>query len=142
MFYLFEVFQMFGRGDLLQERLVLWQDQIRQGFKAPREMFEPSRSDCHAWASHPLFHFQATLAGIRPAAPGFRQVTIEPAPGGLKHINSRLPHPKGFIEADMEFKGRACRARINLPKGVTGVFRWKGKERALKAGKQELEIRK
>ena len=33
-----------------------------------------TRSDCHAWGAHPVFHFYATVLGIRPAAPGFRRV--------------------------------------------------------------------
>ena len=140
MFYHFEVYRMFGRGDLLLAKRDLWKDQIRQGFKAPREMFEPSRSDCHAWASHPLFHFQATLAGIRPAAPGFARVEIAPAPGRLKTINSRLPHPRGFVEADMQFKGTACGAVITLPAGAAGVFRWQGRERNLKPGTQKISM--
>ncbi|MFZ4682723.1 MAG: hypothetical protein ACOYMS_09490, partial [Terrimicrobiaceae bacterium] len=68
--YLFDVYHLMGRGDWLHERLDFWKQLIRSGLKAPVEGPEPSRSDCHAWGSHPLFHVHASLAGIRPAAPG------------------------------------------------------------------------
>jgi hypothetical protein len=140
MFYLFEVFHLFGRGDLVLEKLPIWSGLVEAGFKTPPEMFEPSRSDCHGWGGHILFHFHATLAGIRPAAPGFERVEIAPSPGGLRWIESKLPHPRGFIEARMEFSpdGRDCRAEITLPEGVTGVFRWRGRKEELRGRKQEV----
>jgi hypothetical protein len=141
MSYLFDTFHKHGRGDLVLAKLGIWNDLIKQGLKTPREMFEPSRSDCHGWGSHPLFHFQATLAGIRPIAPGFTQVKIAPAPGHLKRIESRLPHPHGFVEATLEFsKKSACRAMVVLPDDVTGVFQWNGHSRKLTPGKQLLSM--
>jgi hypothetical protein len=50
-FYLFEAFRQQGRGDLIVDRFGFWKDLVKQGFKTPVEMPEPSRSDCHAWAA-------------------------------------------------------------------------------------------
>lgn len=36
------------------------------------------RSDCHAWSSTPLYEFVACGLGIKPEAPGFDVVRIEP----------------------------------------------------------------
>ncbi len=71
--YLFEALGRAGRGDLVLERLEMWRGLVKQGFKTPVESPEPARSDCHAWGAHPVFHLHATIAGIRPAAPGFKQ---------------------------------------------------------------------
>ncbi len=144
MHYLFETFGLFGRGDLVMAKLGIWGDLMADGFVTPPEMYEPSRSDCHGWGSHPLYHFQATLAGIRPAAPGFAAVEIAPAPGPLRRIESRLPHPRGFIEAEMEFAPGdadppACRATVILPPATRGVFRWRGQERQLHPGRQQVD---
>ena len=144
MHYLFETYRLFGRGELVLEKLGIWEDLLADGFVTPPEMYEPSRSDCHGWGSHPLYHLQATLAGIRPAAPGFAAVEIAPQPGPLRRIESRLPHPRGFIEAEMQFAPpdagpRACRATISLPPATVGVFRWHGRQRPLRPGPQQVE---
>ncbi len=145
MHYLFETYRLFGRGDLVMAKLGIWEGLMADGFVTPPEIYEPSRSDCHGWGSHPLYHFQATLAGIRPAEPGFAAVQIAPCPGHLRRIASRLPHPRGFIEAEMDFAPRAagppaCRATIILPPATRGVFRWRGQERQLHPGRQQVEV--
>jgi hypothetical protein len=138
MFYFFEVFRKFGRGELLLPHLGIWKDLIDRGLRTPPEMFEPTRSDCHGWGSHPLFHLQATIAGVRPAAPGFARVDIAPSPGRLRHIQSRMPHPRGFIETDLEFGEGTCRGCVVLPEGIEGVFRWRGQTAQLRTGRQDV----
>ena len=136
--YLFETLYRFGRGDLLIEKLALWQDYIKLGMKTPLESPGEARSDCHAWGSHPLFHYHASLAGIRPVAAGFRSVLIRPSPGKLEKIHSKLPHPRGFVEADMYFDQRGgCRAVLSLPKDVNGTFSWRGRNYKLKPGESK-----
>ena len=123
-FYLFEVFAKFGRTDLMMNRLGLWKDMARNGFRTPIESPEPSRSDCHAWGSHPLFHMHASLAGIRPAEPGFRSVRIAPQPAGLTTLRSRIPHPAGEVSVAMERSGDGWDTRISLPDGIAGTLVW------------------
>lgn len=139
-FYLMETWQKFGRGDLILDRMTFWKDLVRQGLKTPVEMPGNTRSDCHAWGSHPLFDLQASVAGIRPASPGFRTVRIAPEPGPRPKIVSRLPHPNGFISLDLNFEGKHCRGRIELPPGITGVFVWQGKEKPLLGGANEIDV--
>ncbi len=103
--YLFEALGRAGRGDLVLQRLDMWRELVKlQGFKTPVESPEPARSDCHAWGAHPVFHLHGTIAGIRPMAPGFKQVRIAPQPGTLKKIESELPQPRA---------GMAIRLRAN-----------------------------
>lgn len=137
-FYLLDTWRKFGRGDLIVERMAFWKDLVKQGLKTPVEAPGDTRSDCHAWGSHPLFHLHASVAGIRPASPGFRTVRVEPLPGPLPKIVSRTPHPDGFIDLNLAFEDGNCRGTVELPAGVTGTFAWRGKEIALKGGKQEV----
>lgn len=139
-FYLLETWQKFGRGDLIVERMNFWKDLVKQGLKTPVEMPGDTRSDCHAWGSHPLFHLHASVAGVRPASPGFRTVRIAPLPGKLPKIVSSTPHPDGAIALDLALEGKRCRGTVELPAGITGVFVWEGKEHKLNAGKTELKI--
>lgn len=135
-FYLLETFKQFGRGDLIVDRLGFWQDLLKGGFKTPVESPEPSRSDCHAWGSHPLFHLRASLFGLRPLNAGFSELEIAPLPGGLEWMEVKAPHPQGWVEGKLRFdktSGR-CTGEITLPAGVKGVFRWQGAEMPLVAG--------
>lgn len=133
-FYLLETWRKFGRGDLIVERMGFWKDLVKQGLKTPVEMPGDTRSDCHAWGSHPLFHLHASIAGIRPASPGFRTVRIAPLPGPLPYIRSQTPHPEGVIGLDLKFEGDKCRGTVTLPTGITGRFVWKRQELELKSG--------
>ena len=138
-FYLMETWQKFGRGDLIVDRMDFWKGLVKQGLKTPVESPGNTRSDCHAWGSHPLFHLEASVAGVRPASPGFRTVRIAPAPGKLQKIVSRVPHPDGFITMDLEFAGQRCRGHIELPAGITGVFVCAGQEHKLTDGANQID---
>ncbi|MFP4146073.1 MAG: alpha-L-rhamnosidase C-terminal domain-containing protein [Phycisphaeraceae bacterium] len=135
-FYPFEALYRAGRADAIHPRLGLWKNLPRQGLRTPVEQPEPTRSDCHAWGSHPLFHYHASFAGIRPAEPGFQRVRIAPSPGPLEQIETAMPHPRGRIEADLKFENGACRAAVTLPAGVPGVLVWNGREHELAPGER------
>jgi len=138
--YLLETFHKIGRGDLIVERLNFWKDLVKQGLKTPVEMPGDTRSDCHAWGSHPLFHLHASVAGVRPNSPGFRTVRIEPQPGKLPKIISRTPHPNGFIALDLAFEGDRCRGSVQLPPEIIGVFIWHTKEQKLNSGANAIDL--
>jgi hypothetical protein len=140
-FYLLETWGKFGRGDLIIDRMSFWKDLVRQGLKTPVEYLGDTRSDCHGWASHPLFDLQAGIAGVRPASPGFRTVRIAPLPGKLPKIVSRLPHPDGFIALNLAFAGGRCRGTVELPPGITGVFVWHSQEFKLKGGQNPIDLK-
>mgnify|MGYP001809814881 CR=1 FL=1 len=127
-FYLFEALARFGRGDLILERMAFWKDLIARGCRTPIESPDPARSDCHAWGSHPLFHFHASLAGIRPDAPGFTHVRIAPLPGPLTRLSSSIPHPAGTVTVAVERCNGAWSGAVSLPRGVPGTFVWQDRE--------------
>ena len=140
-FYLLETWQKFGRGDLIVERMSFWKDLVKQGLKTPVEEPGNTRSDCHAWGSHPLFHLHASLAGIRPASTGFRTVRIAPQPGKLPKIICTTPHPKGYIKLNLAFEGTRCHGTAELPAGLTGIFVWHGKEQKLNGGSNAIDLK-
>ncbi|QYM79363.1 hypothetical protein K0B96_01725 [Horticoccus luteus] len=138
--YLFEALGRAGRADLILPRLDLWRGLVKQGFKTPVESPEPARSDCHAWGAHPVFHLQATIAGVRPVEPGFRRVRIAPQPGTLTQIETELPHPRGLVKMRADFEGARVEAIITLPPETTGVFAWRGQEVELRSGVQRVTL--
>lgn len=120
--YYFETCRISGRIDKLLERQKRWTQFSRLGLKTVLEEPEPSRSDCHAWSSHPLFHWYATILGVRPAEPEFKTVIIEPGLGPLAFIKAELPVNNGVIRADIEKEGNVLTGSILLPDGLAGTL--------------------
>ncbi len=139
-FYLMETLRQFGRGDLLLAKLDFWRALVQQGLRTPVETPEPTRSDCHAWGCHPLFHLHASLAGIRPSAPGFRTVMVSPLEGGLPRLASCVPHPRGRIEMDLAFRDQRCKGIVVLPDGTPGTLVWRSRSLALSPGRNEVDL--
>lgn len=140
-FYLLETFKLMNRGDLILKRMEQWQELKANGLKTTVEQPEPSRSDCHAWGAHPIFHFHASLAGIRPTVPGFKKLIIKPSPGDLDFINGKIPHPEGQISFALKFKNGSCSGEVKLPEGTTGAFVWQNNELTLNSGLNPVNIR-
>lgn len=137
MHYLFEAYRAIGRADRMFDRLDLWFGLKDSGFRTTLEMPEPSRSDCHAWGAHPIYHFFATVLGIRPSKPGFSQVEIIPQLGPLSWAKGSLPHPKGFVEAVFASDGSNVTGVVDLP-GIGGTITLGRKVKKLRPGKQEI----
>lgn len=136
--YLFETYRLLEQPVAFFSRMGLWFDLARQGFKTTPEQPEPTRSDCHGWGAHPLYHYFASLLGIRPASFGFDSVEIAPMPGHLTHMSGEMVHPHGRIEADLHFENGHVHGNITLPTGMTGTFRFAGRKLELQPGPQSI----
>ena len=136
--YLFETYHLLNRTDKIIDRMALWFDLAAQGLKTTVEMPEPTRSDCHAWGAHPLYHYHASILGIRPAAMGFRTVRIAPDLGPLTHASGTFPHPKGDIMVDLRRGDTGLEGTIILPDGLRGTFEQNKTLLALKAGRNVI----
>ena len=119
-------------------RLATWFDLKPQGFKTTFEMPEPSRSDCHAWGAHPVFHYFATILGIRPSSRGLATVRIQPQLGPLEWARGTMVHPRGHITADFKRSGERMSGAIELPVGVSGELVMNGEMIALREGRQRV----
>ncbi len=127
-FYLTQAMKKAGLADQYLSTLGPWKEMLKNGLTTFAEKQDPTRSDCHAWSASPNYDFLATVAGIRPASPGFKTIRIEPALGELKSIKGQMPHPSGTIVFDLKRNGESgIKGEIVLPEGLTGTFAWNGK---------------
>jgi alpha-L-rhamnosidase len=138
--YLFEAYRVLGvtAEAALFERLSLWFDLGKHGFVTPFEEPEPSRSDCHGWGAHPLFHFLATVLGVRPGAAGFASVEVRPHLGRLTEVRGSVPHARGRVGVELRREGKEVRGVIRLPEGVRGNFVFEGRRVPLQSGENVL----
>ncbi len=139
-FYLFRAMKKVGLGEEYLNQLEPWRQMLALGLTTWAENPEPSRSDCHAWSAHPNFDLLATVAGIEPAAAGFKEVMIQPHLRNLPALKASLPHPRGEIAVQYQRKGDGLVADVTLPQNVSGWFVWGGKKVALRPGPQHLEL--
>ena len=116
--YLFETYALIGRTDRILDRMPYWYDHLPNGLKTTIEHPEPTRSDCHAWGAHPLYHYFASILGIRPTAPGFGVVEIAPDLGGLEWAKGTMPTPFGDLTIEASAEG----AHIVVPPGMSAVL--------------------
>jgi hypothetical protein len=117
-FYLHEAMYHVGRADLIWPDLQLWHDMVDKGLTTFAEKPEPSRSDCHAWSAHPLYHFVASILGVRPTAPGCSAISIKPLT--KMETNPLLPKILGakFYTAHGE-----CTVRLNACNNQWDVYK-------------------
>jgi hypothetical protein len=138
--YLFETLYQLGNAAHFFDSLSLWFALQTQGFKTTFEEPGDTRSDCHGWGAHPIYHCYATLLGIRPAAPGFSRVRIAPLLGNLSWASGTLPHPSGDLTVNFRQAQGHLQADISLPDGLHGDFCWAGETYSLKPGTQRLSL--
>jgi HPt (histidine-containing phosphotransfer) domain-containing protein len=113
--FLFEAAAECGRMDVFWRRLAPWLDLAGQGYATTPENFGPTRSECHAWGAHPLFHLFASVAGVRPASFGFETIRFRPQTGPLKAATLTMAHPRGKIR--ITWSGQEA-PHLTLPEGV------------------------
>lgn len=139
--YLFEVFGLMGRTDLMMERMKPWFEIEGKGFKTlPEYLSSQTRSDCHAWSTHPIYHYFATILGIKPGSSGFQTVDFRPQLGTLEWAKGTVVHPKGMIEVEYRVQSEGISAIITLPEDTQGVLHYAEKEAFLDAGKRFIKI--
>ena len=136
-FYLFEAYRKLNRPDLFDRRLDLFRSMLKLNLATLLEEPEPSRSDCHAWSAHILWHFYASMLGVRPAGYGFRQVEIRPQLLPGRRVHGRIAHPAGGV---IEVEAEAGRAVVTLPPGLNGSYCFPdGRRVALAPGRNEIK---
>lgn len=138
--YLLQAMKVCGKAENYLDHMDLWENQLELGLTTWAEEAEDPRSDCHAAGISPNVELFRTVAGIEATAPGFSKVIIEPALGPLTRLEASIPHPNGKLAVKYVLRKKHLTAEVSLPKDVTGVFKWRGKELQLRSGKNKVMI--
>jgi alpha-L-rhamnosidase len=139
-FYLIEALEKAGKAGQFLDELAPWKNMLDLGLSTFAENPEPTRSDCHAWSASPVYYFLSLVCGIKPNAPGFSSVRIQPNPGTLKQIEGSMPHRLGTIAVNLKKdKQNNLVGEVTLPETLTGVFIWNGKTIQLKGGVNKIQ---
>jgi len=123
----FEEMRKLGLGDSIDKVLDIWKLLLPIHLTTTPERQARQRSDAHPWSASPAMAFLHVIAGISPAEPEFRSVSIEPALGNLNYISASYPHYLGNIKVNLrKTNAGKLEGSIELPKGLNGTFRYKG----------------
>jgi alpha-L-rhamnosidase len=139
-FYLARALEHAGMADAYLSTLQPWRRMLQLRLTTWAETPEPTRSDSHAWSAHPNYDLLRLVAGIRPAAPGFAEMVIEPHLSELKTLSAAMPVPKGIVQVSYAVESSGVTAIVTLPQGLPGKLIWKGRDFPLRAGKQTLQL--
>jgi alpha-L-rhamnosidase len=78
-------------------------------------------SACHAWASAPLVIFTEELVGIKPLAPGFSRVAIQPNLCGLQWVEGSVVTSDGELTVRAERQGDDISVQFTVPAGCEAI---------------------
>ncbi len=140
-FYLARALDHAGMADEYLKSLDPWRKLLPLHFSTWPEIPGDTRSDSHAWTSHPIYDMLTLVAGIEPASPGFSTVRITPHLGSLEHLSASFPAPQGDIKVEYRRDGSTLNATITLPPNLSGNFVFHGNSHALKPGLNQIQSR-
>ena len=139
-FYKFEALKKAGLGDKIIDEMGKWIEFLDVGLTTFPEHGIESRSDCHAWAAHPMYDFLNITSGIESTEPGFKSISISPNPGKLKMFHSSMPHPYGAIKINYNKTDEMEKFEIEIPEGLNSMFTYKNLNKELRPGTNNIRI--
>jgi hypothetical protein len=77
--------------------------------------FKPNLDWNHAWGAAPANLIPRWLMGVRPLAPGWGRMVIQPQPGSLAYAQLRLPTVRGAVFTRFESTPARFRLEVRLP---------------------------
>lgn len=117
-FYVFRAFSGAGQYGKAHRLLDHWRAMMATDLTTwPEEPFL-ARSYCHAWSATPIYELLAEILGIKPAAPGFARVRIEPHCWDLTWAEGSVPTPHGTVTVRWQLDGNRFTVAARGPRHV------------------------
>jgi hypothetical protein len=145
--YLFEAMNKTGLQENFSRELSEWRLMKERGLttfvEVPLEWGEENqRSECHPWSSSPNYFIFRILCGIRPLAPGYREIEIVPEFGDLNGFEAVYPHHLGLIILKLNKNSTSISGEITVPADINASLKWNNKSIILKPGKNIILLSK
>lgn len=95
---LFYLFRALEKADMYEKTEILWKpwrNMISENLSTCVENDSNKRSDCHGWGALALYELPAAVLGVKPKAPGFEEISVQPVKGYFKYAHGKVPVPNG-----------------------------------------------
>jgi alpha-L-rhamnosidase len=138
--YLIRAFEHAGQDERYLDLLKTWRELLALNYTTWPEERGDTRSDTHAWSAHPTADLLGIVAGIQPAAPGYRAVRVKPSLAGLTSLDATAATPKGPVSVSYRISDAKLTATIERPADLPGTFMWGGKSFPLRPGPNRFVV--
>lgn len=91
-----------------------WGTMLAWGATTWWEYWEPRGSLCHGWSTAPSSFLPAEILGVKPGAPGWETIVLEPHTAGLSWARGEVPTPHGRIVVEWN-SGEVFALRFIVP---------------------------
>ena len=96
-----------------------WYNMIRVGSTITTEAwdmrFKQNQDWNHAWGAAPANIISRHIAGVRPLAPGFSKVLIEPKVIGFSFMSATVPTIRGSVRIQFSLKDNSGYMEVDIP---------------------------
>lgn len=118
-FYLFRALEKVGLYAETKDVWNLWRNMVKNNLTTCVEDSVNERSDCHAWGALVLYELPSTVLGVRPAAPGYTKIAIDPHPGYLTWAKGEVVTPQGIVKVEWKLdENGELQLAYEAPKGI------------------------
>lgn len=99
-----------------------------EAMKLDGSPFNHDVSLAHGWSTWPVFLLPRYLAGLHPAAPGWKAIAIEPVLADLDYVHCSLDTVAGRVEVSVTLEVGRLRGEIvaMIPRGTTASIKLPG----------------
>ena len=112
-FYLFRALEQTGLYRYTDRYWEIWRRMVRSGCTTCVESEGYSRSECHAWGALALYELPGTVLGVRPAAPGYAKIAVQPIPGYMTSASGTVHTPRGDVSVSWALEDGQLRTQID-----------------------------
>lgn len=99
-YYLFRALKKTGMYERTDECWNVWRKMVENKLTTCVEDGVNGRSDCHAWGALALYELPSVVLGVRPAAPGYEKIAVEPHPGYMTSASGDVITPRGMVHVE------------------------------------------
>ncbi|MCM1388281.1 MAG: hypothetical protein NC231_13215 [Bacillus sp. (in: Bacteria)] len=99
-FYLFRALEKAELYEETESVWNLWRGMLDKHLTTCAENNLDERSDCHAWGALALYELSSVILGVRPGAPGYGKINIQPVPGYLDYASGDVITPHGIVHVE------------------------------------------
>ena len=111
-FYLFRALEIVDWYEKANDMWDMWRGMVKKNLTTCVEEPVSGRSECHAWGSTILYELPAVYLGVRPAAPGFAEVSVSPVAGHLTEASGDVITPRGTVH--VQWKKDTATGRLDV----------------------------